>query len=364
MNKPLVFTLFTLMIVLNACEHKTGVDFFPNMEKPGSLSVLRKTWYQASQPADGLHTYENRVNNFIWYNPFDQVFINDIYPDMVINANTMSNRVQVLTIELFGDQGQQNDERWNGIMTALPADLVDQSQTDFIQVMIQGNRGRLHVDIGQISEDIIPNGKLDSEDMLVGGFRNGFFDAGEDIGMDGMDLPDPIGLNFSRTNFVGQNKDGIPHDFWDVNRNDLKDADEPWSYDDWFYSENDPRDYIQKEGRGSIVGTQGNINDELGLIPDTEDINLNGILDLPNQYFSFSFSLEKSHADTSLIVGGNPSKGWFLYRIPFSIEIADIVIGSPSLTQLQILRIWFDELSSQDLVISIAEIRLVDVESF
>lgn len=184
---------------------------------------------------------------------------------------------------------------------------------------------------------------------------------------DGMAKPDPP-VGFPRSNFAGQTVDEIQYDFWDVNGNNIKDADEPWSYDDWFYSDSNPLAYIQKDAANasSINGTENNVNDVQGRRPDTEDINSNEILDLANQYISYSISLHEASADTALIVGGNPYNPesrdgpWKLYRIPFTVDAADTVVGNIPLLGIEQIRIWMDELQfDQDYVrISIAAITL------
>ncbi|MFQ5710029.1 MAG: hypothetical protein ACE5HO_21450, partial [bacterium] len=273
----------------------------------------------------------------------------------------------ILTFEFFLDANlaQQNPITWGGVMRVLPPQLLDQSQTRFIEVIVQGDRGRLHIDLGSLSEDVIPNGRLDTEDRLVNGFRDGIADPDEDVGLDGERKPDPPSLNFPRDNFVGQSIAEIPYDFWDVNGNGVKDEDEPWSYDDWSYTEQRPFIYIHADGKGSISGTEGNAVEESGLIADSEDLNRNNAVDLVDQYFSFSFSLSKSSPDTALIVGGNPDKGWFIYRVPFSSDSADAVIGGrQALSNIEFVRVWFDHLSSNGVSdkISIAQINFVDSE--
>ncbi len=260
------------------------------------------------------------------------------------------------------------------MMQALPLQSRDLSEADFIEVMVQGSHGRLHIDLGLISEDVIPNGILDSEDKIVGGFRNGILDEGEDIGIDGIAKPDPPTANFPiQVANADSSVGAVPYDFWDVNGNGIKNADEPWSYDDWFYDQKEPFTYFREEDRGgwtSISGTEHNADDEGGGRPDTEDINLNGKLDRVNTYFSFSFSLRNTHADTALIVGGNPDNGierggpWKLYRIPFVADEASMV-GAASKNAIEVVRIWFDELESTDtpIVISIAEIVPVKNET-
>lgn len=352
------------------------IDDFEAAKKTINLGVIRRNWSLASQPADGLHNYANKLNNFIWYNPFRQVAIQDIFPDRELNANVPQLQ-HVLTMEFFDPEEPEADTtRWAGVMRALSPGFFDQSQTKFVEVMVQGDVGRVHLEFGTISEDIIPNTVLDTEDKKQGGIRNGVLDPGEDLGLDLETRADPPTMNFPRK-IVGQDSSlaAVEFDFWDVNRDGFKNFDEPWSYDNWFY--NSTEQFIFANGDGaipgisSVVGTEGNQNDEGGRVPDTEDINGNSILDAANQYFSFSFSLSDSSPDTSLIVGGNPdnpaSRGgpWKLYRIPFSVGDADFLVGSPTTSQIQNVRIWVDSLeytiNRYSIFPNIARVSIADI---
>jgi len=296
------------------------------------------------------------MDNFIWFNPVQQVPVTDIHPERILSANE-PNRTNVLRFRFMPDSTQPDKNIWAGVMQEVPKDSVDQSSATALDIMVKGDRGGLHIDLGVISEDVIPNGRLDSEDKLEAGGRNGKLDDGEDTGLDGISKPDPPQFNFPRSKFVGQSINAIPYDFWDVNLNGLKDADEPWSYDDFFYPEVSIT-YVT-EGKGSIDGQENNKTDMLGNIPDTEDINFNNFLETENDYYSYSVSLNKTSSDTLSNVGGNPAKGWFQYRIPFDEAHADRIVGSPTKSQIKHVRIWVDELefSGNDKEISIAEIN-------
>lgn len=353
------------------------IDDFEGAKKTVSLGVQRRNWTLASQPFDGIHTTDNMVNYF-WYNPFDQVSIKAIYPERDVSTGNVPTQTHVLTFDLYPDLSRSDVKAWGGIMRPLSAGLFDQSQTTFIEIMIQGDLGRLHLDLGTISEDIIPDGVLNTEDV---GLRDGILDEGEDLGLDGFARLDPPALNHPRDDlqFLGQSIDSNPnmYDFWDINRNRIKDANEPWSYDDWFYDGN--RQYLTNTPPNvrSIIGSEGNANDEGGRYSDSEDINKNGIVDRVNSYFTYSFSLDKTSPDTSLIVpgsgnpnageavpGDNESRGWFLYRIPFEVDVDSLKVGNPSSTQIEYARIWLEVEDPQNfarerLRISIAEINMV-----
>ncbi|MCG8607308.1 cell surface protein SprA, partial [bacterium] len=338
------------------------IDDFEGAKKTVSLGVLRRNWTQASAPNAPEYSFANMAR-YIWFNPLGRVLVQDIYPEREVNAN-VDPFVHVLNLRLFPDQNNPDPNTWGGVMRALSPGVFDQSQTKFIEIMVQGDAGRLHIDMGAISEDVIPNGRLDTEDF-AGGFKNGILDVedGEDVGIDGVEKRDPPELNHSRLDFAGMVAEQVPYDFWDVNSNGIKDADEPWSYDDWFYPEQSTQ-YIQLDGSGSIIGTENSANDEGGRRPDTEDINGNGIVDRANSYFQYSFSLDKSHSDAERIVGGNPNEGWHLYRIPFETGTDSLKVGSPTATQIEYVRIWVDEVQdfSQPLTVSIADINLVGSE--
>ncbi|HEX9653640.1 MAG TPA: cell surface protein SprA, partial [bacterium] len=270
------------------------IDDFEGAKKTVGLGVLRKNWTQASVPADTVHSIDNMVNH-TWGNPITPVPIRQIYPEREVNANTAQTMV-VLDFDLYPDPTRPDVNAWGGIMRSLSAGLFDQSQTTFIEVMVQGERGRLHLDLGTISEDVIPNERPNTEDK---GIPDGLLDPGEDVGLDGYSKPDPPELNYPRSNFVGEVIDNVPYDFWDINRNGIKDANEPWSYDDWFYNGTDQYLFLQEGRFFSINGTENNggenegsgSGDTGGRNSDTEDINGNGNVDRLNSYFTYSFSL-------------------------------------------------------------------------
>lgn len=339
-------SLFLLVSsLLWACGGDNIMDFELPNQRPGSIGVLRGDWTRASQPADGEHDHRNMVDNFIWFNPLQMVRATLVYPE-IEQAQLL---IHVLNLDIFSglETSMSQTNRWMGVMRTLEGEISNMSSVRYIEIMVQGETGMLHIDVGAISEDVIPNGKLDTEDRRVNGFRNGILDEGEDTGLDGVSRLDPPEVNYPRTNHLGGTIDQVPFDFWDVNNNGIKDEDEPWSYDDWYYPELSSQ-YITP-GTGSIDGGESNMKDESGNRPDTEDLNLNGRLDIMDQYLSFSFSLHNDSPDTSLIVGGNPDPAmpggpWKLYRIPFDLEHTDLILGDPQFEFMEYVRIWVDSL--------------------
>ena len=350
---------------------KNGVaymDDFEGSKRETPFGIMRRAWKTSSVPASipdffGYNNLPDSLKNtsrghLIWYNPYQQVAIKEIWPDRDVNPN-VPQRVHVLTMEfqplaVNGDPGKKIYS-WGGVEQALSSGYADQSQSKYLEVWVKGDTGRIHVDFGQISEDAIPNGRLNTEDKKVNGIRNDILDNNEDTGLDGMFGPDPPDWPHPHepAHVVISNgvKRGVPYDFWDLNNDGIKEPYEPWSYDDWHYSQQKFYDYRH------INGTENNKNDEGGRFPDTEDLNQNGDVDLQNSYFEFTFSLDKSSPDTALIAGGHGNEyGWRMYRIP--LQNSTMKVGNPQWTNIEYVRIWIDRFDKPG-GLSIAEINLV-----
>ena len=333
----------------NSTGDKNGVAYIDDFEaakKITPLGVIKSGWRPSSCPlgigtipdapafSKTLEIYKKR-GHLIWYNPYEQVAIKEIWPNRDVHNPNTPQRVHVLTMEfdpaeITDDPAYERTQSWTGIQKWLSAGYADQTDSKFLEIWVNGNQGRLHIDLGQISEDIIPNGRLNTEDIADNGIRNNLLDAGEDVGLDGMAGADA-------------------NDFWDINGNKERDPGEPLSYDDWNYTTGG-YDYSK------INGTEGNENDPGGRYPDTEDFNSNGSLDMQNNFFRATFSLAKDHADTSWIAGGQENtKGWRMYRIPLNEFDA---IGVPDWSRIEYARVWIDS-SEAFTILYIAEINLV-----
>jgi cell surface protein SprA len=226
---------------------------------------------------------------------------------------------------------------WGGMMRLLSAtanNLIDEN-INFIEIWMQVNGnatgGKMVIDLGQISEDVIPNGKLDTEDGIDGGPRTGVLRPGEDLGVDGL----------------SDDQERIAHAAFIQKYPEY--GSDP-SGDNWNYAQGS-LDFSQTNG------TEGNSRSEIGRLPDTEDLNRNGIVDLVNSYFEYEVDLDTTGGirQNPLIVGGG-SQGWYQYRIP----LIDFTrkIGNPSFSVVEFIRVWFTGLD-QPIVVRIADFNLV-----
>ena len=308
------------------------LDDFEGSKRITSLTITRKHWYKASPP--DFKTDNERAFTY-WYNPFARVFTTDIWEDRDVNQGQAGNLfTDVLNIIIDTKNNQRDvpdssiaqEQRWGGVMRALPASFFDQTQTKFIEIWINGDEGQVNFDIGHISEDANNDSVYNTEDIPVAGtIGNNIVDEGEDTGIDGL---------------FDEEEEG-----YDPNANPDPNADN-WEFD----SNARILDYRR------INGTEGNANDEGGRIPDSEDLNRNTFLDTRSDFFEYSFWLDGR--DNHLIAGGrNNKKGWRLYRLPinsFNYKSSPNV----NLQDIQYVRIWITGLTGEKLV-QIATIEMV-----
>jgi cell surface protein SprA len=353
----------------NSTGDKNGVaylDDFEGSKREIPLGVIYSGWGPGSLP-DPLGSIEDQLRrrgHLIWYNPFEQVNIVDIWPNREVTTNFGgSTKTHVLDLKFrpnpgTGDTESERAQSWAGIQRYLSSGYADQTNSRFLEVWLYGNQGTLHVDLGQISEDVIPNRMLDEEDMALNGqMKNKKLDKDEDKGLDmvfGDDPPDVFHPHEPATIDASNpaKATAVPYDFWDVNGNKQKEEWEPWSNDNWRYQ---PEAYDYSR----INGTENSEASSQYIYPNSEDMNGNGDVDLNNDYYEFSFNIEKHSAGDSLISGGKPD-GWRLYRIPLNNPTK--TVGQPQWSRIEFVRLWVDGVRDPSTLIRIAEISLVGNE--
>ncbi|MCK5739846.1 cell surface protein SprA, partial [bacterium] len=330
------------------------IDDFESVKRETPLGVTRRSWYPASCPADSNLTdlAESRASKkgkLFWYNPEYQVYIKDIWPNQDINGN-VAQRVNVLNLDFDPSSALESGDlttNWGGVMRPLSAGYANQTESKFIEIMLKCPqlKGQLHIDMGQVSEDMIPNYSesfdmyfptLNTEDRRVDGYSNKLLDDGEDTGLDMM-----------------AGTDG--EDWWDLNGDGIRQENmEPLSNDDWNYSQG-------SNSYANINGTENSARDYGARVPDTEDINNNSTLDTQNDYFEYRMNLDPAvDKQTKQYVQGGDleglSTGWRLYRIP--LEDFYKKEGEPRFDLIEFVRIWINGVD-EPVQIQIAEINIV-----
>ncbi len=302
------------------------IDDFEGAKKTIPIGTNYGGWRDISVP-DGIPNISNlpleQQMNYkaesYWFNLQLNVDVKDIWGD----RKTTSSKEKRLTSFNFvynpAERGTYNHspslenkkQNWGGMMRPLSStasNLVEE-HIEFIEFWMHINEApkdaKLYIDLGQISEDIIPNGRLDTEDKPPG---NEAIDEGEDVGIDG--LTDAQEREKYGTEFADPNNDNYVFNF------NAK-----------------VRDYSR------INKPEGNHKaSDIGLLPNTEDFNRNFTIDRVNSYFRYEIPLDTNRNTNPYISGSGANKGWYQFRIP--LREATDSIGNPSLTIVEAVRLW------------------------
>ena len=82
------------------------------------------------------------------------------------------------------------NRNWGGVMKPLSVSAINLSKENinFIELWMRVDRAppnaKMLIDLGAISEDVIPNRNLNSEDLVISSYPNGVLQEGEDVGID------------------------------------------------------------------------------------------------------------------------------------------------------------------------------------
>lgn len=312
-------------------------DFESGAKRQIQLSTSYTYWHPASAPSDlSLGSSDSgrtaKRSEYYWYNtPFATTETREIWPNRDVATGAQKTTVLDLIYNParrgmynwnfdYERGGISPDSVWGGMMRSLSfyTTNLDEENIDYIEITMKVDgpldpRTKLYLDLGQISEDVIPNQKLNTEDGITAKNpqRDDILNDGEDVGLDGLN--------------DAQERDSLDPNDPDPSRDDFRRPDGT--------SEN-PADYPQ------INGLENNVGPERGPYPDSEDLNGNLDVDLDNSYFSYEINLDPNPISNTQIVGGGDNKnGWRQYRIP--IRTGYRTVGNPSFANVQFARIWF-----------------------
>jgi cell surface protein SprA len=341
-------------------EAAVDLDNFEGGERSISLGLNPSQWQFSSPPLDSSigdtpqdrNFYRGRLSWFKYFIP--RVPVRDVYPDQ---QTTVGNR-NIAPMELayepyfrgiynrnaeyldslnpeydasstFLDRNGNRQRVWAGMQRLLSSfnTNFDTENIEYLELMLQiDQKGDLstemYIDLGQISEDIIANSTLDTEDGITedNPLPNNRIDEGEDVGIDALDdeleqedYPFPLNLEEdpARDNY-----------FFDFGK------------DDGQRTSDDFLDYNNFEGNAS--------QSELGQFPDKEILNDNNgqTITLDNSYFRYKIDISNLDPNTNpQIVGGNQDAGWFQFRIP--IRRPSGRVGNPLFSNVQYIRVSF-----------------------
>ncbi|MDA0745153.1 MAG: cell surface protein SprA, partial [bacterium] len=338
------------------------IDDFEGSENRLSLSMFKFVWNRSSTPTLDDAKINLRRGRLTWYNPVerDRISIYDIQPgrdDIPVEQSIVD--IFTLRFEPFrsyadgttfpetsrNPSGGTPQVSWGGIQSYLVG--LDLSRSKFLEIWIRGNTGKLHIDLGEMSEkqDLPldarnPRGSdFRTEDKPLPGFPTGddVATTEEDIGLDGLtDAQEDSVFKLIYPNFT------VPDD---PSADNFKDV-----------------DFTQTDSRlrypPGVNGTQSN-NAEREQSPDTEDLNRNGILDTRDSYLRYSVDLRtdlgiqpgsRTYSGPSVLVVGSQSdpsdQPWRLLRIPLRGKNAPRTgEGNPDTTfatAVDFARVWIE----------------------
>ncbi|MEX1139073.1 MAG: cell surface protein SprA [Bacteroidota bacterium] len=234
----------------------------------------------------------------------------------------------------------QPTKAWAGIMRPLGSiatNLLDENIT-FVELWMRVEKAtpgaKLNINLGTVSEDVIPNRILNTEDGLGGGLKTGTIREGQDLGLD-MLTDDEERERFAAFVSAYPEYTGDP------------------SGDNYVIQD---RGTLSPAGYVSMHGTEGNAKDR-GSFPDTEDLNANNIVDRTDSYFEYEISLDTASADfQKYVTGGQSNTGWYQIRIP--IKESTRRIGNPTLSNIESVRLWLTG-ANNDVYVRLTEFNLV-----
>ena len=319
------------------------IDDFEGAKRIIPVGVAYTAWRDLSPPGrlnllEGLSSVElmdYKAKSFWFTETPSNVIVSDLYGDRKKVA-AADQQITVMDYVFLPDtpgtynyyQGgisPRKDSTWGGIMKPLSSTATNliEENVEFIEFWLQIRDapadGKLYIDLGRITEDVIQNGNtvIDKEDKDDNG---AITNEAEDTGIDGLsDAEERARYNSTKADPSGDN---------------------------FFFQRgsqtNAVFDYF------NINGTQGNaILTDIGRIPDTEDLNRNSTLDVVNSYFRYAIPLDTVQANNPYIVGGGEKlveqPSWYLYRIPLKDTVA--LVGNPDLSNVETIRLFLHGLS-------------------
>ena len=309
----------------------------------GTVDLDRSSWVWSSTPRwdggappPGEYVFEH--SRLEWYNPRGATE-RDLNPSLSdMEGGDHEHKVLELNVKPPTGSVQIQPFHWTGLTQPLSRIVEDYTRFQYLEIWVNdfmpypghvNVRGKLHIDLGLVSEDAfwdpeaVPNGRLDTEDKNGDGRLDRSSDLAfdEDTGLDGLHSVEEPG-------YTGGSSD--PHQ------------------DDYdFDPERVPQDYSR------INNMEGN---GLGLpnaLPDTEDLNRDGFADFFDAYYEATIDLAdtSSYVATDVVRDYGPREqelehplsrinGWRRYRVPLSEEAFVRVRPSASLERVEHFRIW------------------------
>jgi cell surface protein SprA len=387
-----------------------GNGLFPEGELSDSLAYgfnrAKLAWYNIEP-----NLQDRRAPN----NPLTAHFPNDYFLDPRVRAVTQNQlfpartpdygTAQLITFDLAyypTDRGPYNydtrpgsvaangkllnpQQRWGGIMRGLDQVDFETGNVEFIEFWMQdpfimqpnSNGGQLYFNLGNISEDVLRDGRrffenglptpniqaaVDSSSawgnspnnpiQVTTAFSNDPTDRPfQDVGFDGLDDEAErrkfnTYLNQLAATF-GTNSPAYQQALADPSNDNFR------NYRDEFY--NNPQGDIlarykqinNPHGNSPIAAANSTVTTAFTLYPDQEDLNRDNTLNELEEYFQYRVNLRPQDlvvgqnyiTDERIIAGEGPQQKWYLFRIPIA-EYEQKVGNIPDFKSIRFIRMF------------------------
>jgi cell surface protein SprA len=335
-----------------------------------------------------------------------QVFTNELFPQRTTNITD----VQQATFDLAyypTDRGPYNFEtsaaeitaegklrnpkkRWGGIMRNIDQTDFETGNVEFIEFWTQdpfitkpnSTGGKLFINLGNVSEDVLKDGKrfyenglntpkvpaaVDSNTtwgkvpvnpiQITQAFSNDPDDRPyQDVGFDGLT---DIEEQRKRTNFLAQLRNVVTAQTYNKYLNDPSNDNYVWYRDDRFSTGDDIlsryKNYNNPQGNSPVANNSSQFSPAATLYPDNEDLNRDNTLNETEQYYEYQVDLKpgmnvgltKYITDVRTITpkyvdGSGGTEKWYLFRIPirdFTSRIGNI----PDFKSIRFIRMYMTD---------------------
>ncbi|MDA3839084.1 MAG: cell surface protein SprA [Candidatus Delongbacteria bacterium] len=338
------------------------IDDFENSKKNTSLGINYGSWHPASYPdyyetigsysltpealALGIETsYFLKAYTgvdepaFYWYNPNDddkrpkdEVYTDVLGEeqddkvstlDMIFKPTTVSNAIQGGVIK--------PEDSWGGVMKYLYSSYQDMREVKYIEFLATTNGTiTLNIDIGELSEDVIPNGKINTEDFIHKNNVLDVIDDYEDVGLDMMVGDDKVldedDLDFNPLwtfdPLIPRPREDYEYLSWDDHP--VEDDGKPT-----------PDSQIDKaDGYWNFIKTENN-----GKL-DTEDLDGGGNLDKSVEAYRYTINLkEYPTINENYVISTEYESDFALYRVPLD-KFIDTLNTAPDMSKMKYIKLW------------------------
>ncbi len=365
------------------------IDDFEAAKRATTPTLRYNGWSFASTPVGKQRADRLRL---AWWNPYTDVSVKSIWPERETSIRAQNQTTTILILDALSDggYGAVTEDSWGGITYPLMASEYDQTLSKFFEIWVRGTEGRLHIDVGSISEDLNDNLFIDTEDRPEIGWNEGDkrLDPEEDVGLDGCPDEYEDGMG-GRMLTDGDGND----DYWDFNKDGEVDEEEQLRADDdgdglidedsievaiafyageydgiydgprvpWADAEDPNGDNFHqtkawdpvRDRNDHVNGTEGNSEYQEGRYPDTEDLDGMGgtYPETLNNYFSYYIQLDPNHSefDSTLVAGSTERNGiptgWRLFRVPLT-DFWQEGAMTAKWDNVRRMRLWVDGLDS------------------